>query len=187
MAGHCLVFLKKKTQSYGRGRTAAVRTYPDKMPLIPLDGLPVAVVPATWPTPFSQEMTKKIEENVRLKKDATDVLACAEQAERDLEEQVQHNARLHESLESARLEVARCQEAVDAAEAKAARHGRVSAELEEDLRTLRGQVTAARKRLQALGDDLAKSNVRVEEAKARVREMIKVTYYCAYIRRCSGD
>ncbi|CAM9218627.1 unnamed protein product, partial [Ectocarpus sp. 13 AM-2016] len=53
------------------------------------------------------------------------------------------------------------------------RHGRVSAELEEDLRTLRGQVTAARKRLQALGDDLAKSNVRIEEAKARVREMIK--------------
>lgn len=121
-------------------------------------------------------MTKKIEENLRLNDDAKDVLARAKQAEKDLEEQIQHNACLQEQLESARREVARCQEMVDAAEAKAAQHESVSAELQEELGTLRGQVTAAGKRLRALGDDLAKSNGRVEEAKARVREIEKVTH-----------
>lgn len=122
-------------------------------------------------------MTRKIEENFRLNEAARDALDRAKQAEKCLEEQIQNNARMRERLESARLEVARCQEAVDAAEAKAARHESVSAELQKELRTLRGQVTAARQRLQALGDDLAKSNDRVKEAKARVREIEKVTYY----------
>eukprot|EP00752_Nemacystus_decipiens_P012997 g11499.t2 len=120
-----------------------------------------------------KEMKKKIEENLRLNEDAKDALARAEQAERDLEEQVQHNARLQQSLESARLEVARSQEALVASEAKAARQESVSAELEKELGELREQVAAARRRLQALGDDLAKSNDRVDKAKARVREMEK--------------
>lgn len=133
--------------------------------------------------PFFQEMTKKIEENLRLSADAQDALARAKQAEKDLEEQVQHNARLEERLESARLDVARCQEAVAAAEAKAKRCESVSAELEAELRLLRQDVTKAEQRLQALSDDLAESNDRVDKARTRVREMEKVTYYARCGRR----
>lgn len=122
-------------------------------------------------------MTKKIEENLKLSTDAQDALTRAKKAEKHLEEQIQQNARLGECLESARLEVARCQEAVAAAEAKADRCESVSAELEAELRILREHVTEARQRLQALGDDLARSNDRVDEAKTRVRGIEKVTYY----------
>lgn len=149
------------------------RPYPDRIP----KSLRWPPRRATWPTLFFQEMTKKIEENFRLNEDARDALYRAQQAEKRLEEQVQNNARMRERLESARLEVARCQEAVDAAEAKAARHESVSAELQNELRSLRGQVTAAVQRLQALGDDLAKSNERVNEAKARVREIEQVLFW----------
>ncbi|CAN0207116.1 unnamed protein product [Scytosiphon promiscuus] len=118
-------------------------------------------------------MKKNIEENLRLSADAQDAVTRAKQAEKDLEEQVQHNARLQERLKSARHEVARCHEAVAAAEAKADRCKSVSAELKTELQTLREHVTEARQRLQALGEDLAKSNDRVNDAKARVREIEK--------------
>ena len=125
-------------------------------------------------TSFAQ-ITRKIKESRNLSEDARDAVARAQTAEALLEDQVKDNTRLKDELEKSKAEVKRCEEALFAAEAREALHEGISVEREQELETLREEVTNARHQLKVLGDALKKSDDRVNEAKIRVREIEQVT------------
>lgn len=136
-------------------------------------------------TPLSQEsvaqITRKFEENLRLRADGQDTLARAKETEELLEQYTQDNAQLKDELDSARLEMARLEEAHAAAEAKAARCEVVSVELKEELQTLGEEVAKLRKGIEAREESLKQSDIRVIEANIRLREIDKVTKHRSFV------